>query len=141
MPIKKTTTKRATKENQVTMLNLSWEHQLAAWLLRDGWEVFMPLTDVGQKTDIAISDGTRFYRIQVKTVISDTFSTKLKNSWGGKDPLCDIVLIILKGCGQGICLDPLKNKSSEINLSTAIGERFKQDYKNFIAAFKSCEIG
>ncbi len=38
--------------------------------MQDGWQVFVPMLDHGNKTDILISDGPNYYRIQVKTVDS-----------------------------------------------------------------------
>ncbi len=121
------------------MLNLSWENQLACWLQRDGWEVFWPLADVGQKTDFLISDGSNFHRVQVKALDTGSFKTKTENKWGGKKPKCDYVIVILKGNGSGVCFPAKKATGCNVNLDTVEGQRFTQDYHNFIKAFRKCD--
>jgi hypothetical protein len=61
--------------------NISYETLAASWLLNDGWDVFMPMIDHGLKTDFVISDGDTFYRIQVKSIVSDYESTVVENKW------------------------------------------------------------
>ena len=65
MPRRMTQTKA---EAHQTMKNVSFESQAVTWLMQDGWQVFLPLLDYGHKTDILISDGPNYYRVQVKTV-------------------------------------------------------------------------
>ena len=65
MPRRKTVTKATTHQ---AMKNASYESKLAGWLMQDGWQLFSPVLDHGHKTDILISDGPNYYRIQVKTI-------------------------------------------------------------------------
>jgi hypothetical protein len=37
-------------------------------LMQDGWQVFSPILDHGHQTDLLISDGPNYYRMQIKTV-------------------------------------------------------------------------
>lgn len=48
--------------------NVSFEDQVGSWLLKSGWQVFYPKSDHGHKTDLLVSNGPNFYRIQVKTL-------------------------------------------------------------------------
>ncbi len=72
--------------NQATLAahkQLSFETQLAAWLLGDGWEVFFPAIDHGMKTDLLVADANRFYRIQVKSLRSKNEDITVANMWAG----------------------------------------------------------
>ena len=59
--------------------SLSYETLAASWLVNDGWDVFMPMIDHGQKTDIVISDGFEFYRIQIKSVETNDECFEIEN--------------------------------------------------------------
>ncbi len=71
--------------------NISYEILAASWLMQEGWEVYMPLLD-HHKTDILIAEGQRYYRIQVKTVASDTQC--IENKW--KDSSIHYVLVFVR---------------------------------------------
>lgn len=75
MPVKSNSIPQPTKQ---FCENVSFENQVEAWLLHDGWEVFKPNVDHGSKTDVLISDGNLYYRIQVKSldIYNDTISVK-----------------------------------------------------------------
>lgn len=135
MPTRENNARSPISKMKESMLNFSWENQLACWLQRSGWEVFWPLADVGQKTDFLISDGKNFHRIQVKALAANTFKTTTPNKWGRKKPKCDYVIVILKGCGQGICFKATDATSLTVNLSTVKGNKFKQVHSDFIKAF------
>ena len=80
MPVKNS------KQKETTLAahkQLSYENLAAAWFMADGWEVLIPAIDHGRKTDLVVSDGTNFYRIQVKTVNSDDESYRVANKWRG----------------------------------------------------------
>ena len=66
-----------------TMKNIAFESQAVAWLLYDGWQVFRPVLDNGHKTDILISDGVQYYRIQIKTVSARRKDIQVGNQWEG----------------------------------------------------------
>ena len=62
---------------------LSFENLLAAWLLSDGWEVLIPAIDHGKKTDLVVADDNRYYRIQVKSILSANEAINVENKWQG----------------------------------------------------------
>ena len=49
--------------------------------MQDGWQVFSPVLDNGHQTDILISDGPNFHRLQVKTIDSSDEEAKIENRW------------------------------------------------------------
>ena len=65
MPRRRTQTKDGTRK---ALQNSAYESRVVAWLMQDGWQVFTPMLDHGHRTDILISDGPNYYRIQIKTV-------------------------------------------------------------------------
>lgn len=66
-----------------TLLNTSFENQVVTWLMQDGWQVFTPILDHGHKTDVLISDGKRYFRIQIKTVDANKGKKQeIFNVWG-----------------------------------------------------------
>lgn len=76
MPVKNSPIKEQTL---AAHKQLSYEQLVAAWLTGDGWEVLIPAIDHGKKTDLVISDGDSYYRIQVKSIESDDESIKVEN--------------------------------------------------------------
>lgn len=65
MPLRKASIKRGTRQ---VLKNTAYVLEVAAWLLHDGWEVYQPFLDNGHCTDLLMSDGLNFHRIQIKTV-------------------------------------------------------------------------
>jgi hypothetical protein len=65
--------------------NCSFELLCAHWFVKTGWQVFTPLFDHGHQTDLLVSDGPHYYRIQVKTVEAKSDDTVLENRWAGSD--------------------------------------------------------
>jgi len=58
---------------------------------------FITIIDHYMKTDLLVSDGNNFYRIQVKTIESHDESHVVENKWGDancleKHGLCDLFL-------------------------------------------------
>ncbi|MDG1438099.1 MAG: hypothetical protein P8P98_03915, partial [Emcibacteraceae bacterium] len=78
MPRRKTATKAATHQ---AMKNASYESKLVGWLMQDGWQLFSPVLDHGHKTDVLISDGPNYYRIQVKTIAAKSEKHIVENQW------------------------------------------------------------
>ena len=81
MPRRMTQTKSGTAQ---VLTNVSFESLVVSWLMRDGWQVFIPMLDNAHRTDILISDGPNYYRLQVKTI--DTTGKKekdieIENKW------------------------------------------------------------
>ncbi len=63
MPRRMTATKKGTHQ---ALKNSSFESMVVSWLMQDGWQVFTPVLDNGHQTDILISDGSNYHRIQEK---------------------------------------------------------------------------
>jgi hypothetical protein len=64
--------------------NTSYETLAASWFTFDGWEVFIPATDHDMKTDLLVSDGLNYYRIQIKTVDTIDDTILVNNMWRDK---------------------------------------------------------
>jgi hypothetical protein len=62
--------------------NCSFELLCAHWFVKTGWQVFTPHFDHGHRTDLLVSDGPHYYRIQVKTV-EESEDTVVENRWSG----------------------------------------------------------
>ncbi|MBO2568872.1 hypothetical protein I6M39_07620 [Shewanella algae] len=105
MPIKKTSTPSETAQ---FFKSISFETLAASWLQADGWEVFMPLTDHGSKTDLLISDGRQFYRIQVKSLQTNDENTMVEAQWP-KDKI-DYVLYFSRAGNWGYITPPFQGQ-------------------------------
>jgi hypothetical protein len=129
MPIKSSVIPPKTKQ---FCENISFENQVEAWLIRDGWQVFKPHVDHGAKTDVLISDGNLYYRIQVKSVDSHDENVVVKPMWSETDNIDYIIYFSKKGPWGYITppfLSPRKLKLPE-------HRRFHQESRNFIKAFE-----
>lgn len=115
---------------QKTYKSISYETLLASWFLQDGWEVFMPLIDHGMKTDVLISDGSRFYRIQVKSVESLDDDISVESQWGNVD--INYVVYFSRLGNWGYITPPFRGRR-KLNHQEHIW--FHQHPKNFIKAF------
>ena len=111
--------------------SISYETLLASWLLQDGWEVFMPMIDHGMKTDVLISDGVEFYRIQVKSLECSDENTIVTEQWHGAN--IDYVIYFSRCARWGYIALPFKGKR-RVNHSGHL--RFHQDPVNFCKVFK-----
>lgn len=76
------------------MKQTSYESTVVSWLMKDSRQVFTPILDHGHKTDILISDGPNFHRIQIKTVEAVGENHIVKNRW--KDSHCDVVVFFAR---------------------------------------------
>ncbi len=112
--------------------NHSFESLCASWLLADGWDVFSPLIDHGSKTDILISDGSNYYRIQIKTVNTADESTVVENKWD--DAPIDYVIYFSKQKEWGYIAKPFRQRLKRLNSPDHL--RFHQHPKNFIKVFR-----
>lgn len=127
MPIKKIPT---TPETALFFKTTSYETLAASWLQGDDWEVFMPLTDHGSKTDLVISDGQQFYRLQVKTLKTNDENTVVEAQWP-KDKI-DYVLYFSRAGDWGYITRPFQGR---VRLNNKGHIRFHQAPKNFNSAF------
>lgn len=111
--------------------NVSYENQVATWLLKDGWQVFTPHVDHGSKTDVLISDGNLYYRIQVKSVETDDESVEVAPKWSRSDDI-DFVIYFSKKQPWGY-ITPKFNDNRKLKHPDHI--RFHQESTNFRKAF------
>ncbi len=111
--------------------SISFETMLAGWLLQDGWDVFMPMIDHGLKTDVLISDGENYYRIQVKSLDSNDENTRVKDQWHGAN--IDYVVYFTRCGNWGFIASPFKG-TRRVNHQEHV--RFHQHPKNFARAFR-----
>src|SRR4051812_30668644 len=65
--------------------NHSFELLVATWLMQAGWQIFFPLLDDGHCTDMLVSDGPEYFRLQIKTLETQDESTEIQNRWKNKD--------------------------------------------------------
>jgi len=133
MPTRKTITKQGTRN---VLINSSFERNVACWLMHDGWEVYRPELDNGHKTDILISDGPNFYRLQVKTCEAKGENHRLENLW--KDSHLDIVIAFARNSNWGYVLPAFKVNNRRLNYEGH--ERFQQTRKSFLNAFHRLEL-
>lgn len=130
MPIKSTA---LPKEHQRQYTNISFEQYAARLFLADGWEVFNPAIDHGRKTDLLVSDGQVFYRIQVKSLDTTDENVVVKNQWNNSDTTIDYVIYFSKRGNWGYIIKPFKSNQKRLN--NACGVRFHKHEKNFAQAF------
>ncbi|MFC3151778.1 hypothetical protein ACFOEK_12130 [Litoribrevibacter euphylliae] len=112
--------------------SISYETLCASWLLSAGWEVFMPMIDHGMKTDVLISDGNKFYRIQVKSVESYKEDVRVTSSWEHAE--IDYVIYFSRLSNWGFICPPFKG-SRKLNNREHL--RFHQESRNFIKVFNN----
>jgi hypothetical protein len=103
----------ATKEGTHRVLeNSSFESLVVSWLIQDGWQVFIPILDNGHQTDILISDGSNYHRVQVKTVEATGTDHVLENRW--KDSNVDVLVIFARNGNWGYVMPAFsQNKKIE----------------------------
>ncbi len=128
MPTRKTGNKEGT---QKTLKNVSYEICVVSWLMHDGWQVFLPVLDNGHKTDILISDGPNYYRIQVKTVEATGEAHKLKNQWKGFN--VDMVIAFARNSTWGYVMPAFQENKRPLNFDGH--QRFDQNKNDFLRAF------
>ncbi|MDO6686645.1 MULTISPECIES: group I intron-associated PD-(D/E)XK endonuclease [unclassified Agarivorans] len=126
---------RHTSPNQTSLKHyksLSYETLAASWLLNDGWDVFMPMIDHGQKTDFVISDGHEFYRIQIKTLETHDENINVENKWG--DTHIDYVIYFSRSGSWGYITPPFNQRKKRLSSPDHI--RIHQHPSNFVKAFR-----
>jgi hypothetical protein len=91
-----------TKTNPGThqvLINSSYESRVVSWLMQDGWQIFTPILDHGHQTDILISDGPNYYRVQVKTIDAKSEDQLVENKW--KESNVDCVIFFARNSNWG----------------------------------------
>ena len=113
--------------------NHSFELQVANWLMQDGWQVFIPLLDDAHATDLLISDGPQYWRIQIKTIAAQDESIQVDNRWKDRD--IHYVIYFAKKSKWGYVCPAFKTNFKRLN--HADHRRFQQKRDDFLKAFHS----
>ncbi|WP_269526586.1 hypothetical protein [Coraliomargarita parva] len=129
MPRRLTATKDGTHK---ALKNTAFESRTISWLMQDGWQLFTPVLDHGHQTDILISDGPNYHRVQVKTIDSkDGEEKEIENKW--KDSHVNVVVVFTRNSNWGYVIPAFKEKKRKLNHSEH--QRFEQNKTSFLKAF------
>ena len=112
MPRRSTQTKKQTHQ---TLKNMSYESMVISWLMYDGWQVFTPILDNGHQTDVLISDGPNYYRIQIKTVEATGEEHVVENRW--EDSNVNYVIYFARNSTWGYIAPAFSEKKRALNHS------------------------
>jgi hypothetical protein len=129
MPRRLTATKDGTHQ---VLKNSSFESLVISWLMQDGWQVFTPVLDNGHQTDILISDGPNYYRIQVKTVEAANEAHEIENRW--KDSHVDVVVVFARNGNWGYVMPAFTQNRRKLNANES-HQKFDQSKNSFLKAF------
>ena len=128
MPRRLTQTKSGTHQ---ALKNTSFESMVVSWLMQDGWQIFLPVLDHGHQTDLLISDGPNYYRLQVKTIEATGDNHEVMNCW--KDSNVDVVVYFARNSNWGVITPAFKENKRKLNHE---GHRkFIQNKKEFLREF------
>ncbi|TKB51641.1 hypothetical protein [Ferrimonas aestuarii] len=123
---------QTTKETHQTLKNMSYESMVISWLMYDGWQVFTPVLDNGHQTDILISDGPNYFRIQIKTIDACGENQTLKNRWHHSN--VDYVICFARNSSWGYIMPAFSEPSRPMNAHGHL--RFEANSRNdFLKAF------
>ena len=128
MPRRKTHTKPGTAQ---VLKNSSFESLVVSWLMQDGWQVFMPILDNAHQTDLLISDGPNYYRIQIKTVDATNESHIIENRWKDADLGC--VICFARNSNWGYIMPAFTQNRRKLNAEGHA--KFQQNKNSFLKAF------
>lgn len=128
MPRRMTETKDGTHK---ALKNTSYESVVISWLMQDGWQVFTPILDNGHQTDILISDGPNYHRIQVKTVEASNDEHMIENRW--KDSNVDVVVCFARNSNWGYVMPAFTQNKRKLNSDGH--QKFLENKKDFLKAF------
>lgn len=132
MPRRTTKTQDGTRK---ALRHSAYESQVAAWLMEDGWQVFTPMLDHGHRTDLLISDGPNYYRIQIKTVEAKGDNHVVLNCWKGSN--VDLVIYFARNSSWGVITPAFTEKKRRLNHE---GHRkFTQSKNDFLREFHKFE--
>ncbi len=132
MPTRQTKTADGTHE---VMKNTAYENIVKAWLMQDGWQVFTPELDHGHQTDVLISDGTHYYRIQVKTVESKGKDHTVNKMWKDENPI-DVVVYFARNSTWGVIAPAFKENKRPLDHQEHT-KFHSHSHKEFLTAFHS----
>ena len=128
MPRRMTKTKPGTHQ---VLKNTSFESRVISWLMQDGWQIFTPILDNGHQTDLLISDGPNYYRIQVKTIDAKSDEQYVENRW--KESNVDCVIFFARNSNWGYVIPAFTRNRKK--LSADGHAKFQQSKKEFLKAF------
>ena len=128
MPRRMTATKDGTHQ---ALKNTSYESIVISWLMQDGWQVFTPVLDNGHQTDILISDGLNYHRIQVKTVEASGEDHTIENRW--KDSNVNVVVFFARNSNWGYVMPAFTQNKRKLNSEGH--QRFNENKNDFLKAF------
>ena len=128
MPRRLTQTKVGTHQ---ALINTSFESMVVSWLMQDGWQVFLPVLDHGHQTDILISDGPNYFRIQVKTVDASGDDHIIENRWKGSN--VDVVVFFARNSNWGYITPAFEENKRPLNHMSH--RKFTQGRKEFLKEF------
>jgi hypothetical protein len=112
--------------------NSSFENLVVSWLMQDGWQVFVPILDNGHQTDILISDGPNYHRLQVKTVEATGTDHVIENRWKGSS--VDVVIVFARNGNWGYVMQAFTENKKKLNAEGH--QKFDRTKKNdFLKAF------
>jgi len=129
VPRRLTATKEGTHE---VLKNYSFESLVVSWLMQDGWQVFIPVLDNGHQTDILISDGPNYHRIQVKTVEASSTDHVIESRW--KDSNVDVLVVFARNGNWGYVMPAFTENKRKLNADGH--QKFdRTKKKDFLKAF------
>ncbi|BCX47651.1 hypothetical protein HAHE_15590 [Haloferula helveola] len=111
--------------------NTAFEILAVSWLMHDGWQVFLPILDHGHKTDILISDGPKYFRIQIKTVEARSDDHVVRNQWS--ESHVDYVVFFVRNSNWGVIAPAFEEAERPLNHQSH--RRFNQTKNEFLKEF------
>ena len=114
--------------------NCSFELLCAHWFVKADWQVFTPLFDHGHSTDLLVSDGPNYFRIQVKTVEASPEDLEIENRWSESN--VHYVVVFARNSSWGIVFPAFSE--SKRKLKDVGGAKFQLTRaSSFMKAFHS----
>jgi len=113
------------------MKNIAYESRVISWLMQDGWQVFTPVLDHGHQTDILISDGPNYHRIQIKTVAATGDDHVVHSAW--EDGGIDVVVYFARNSNWGVIAPAFSDTSRPLNHTDH--RKFLQNKNDFLKEF------
>ena len=99
--------------------------------MQDGWQVFTPILDHGHQTDILISDGPHYHRIQVKTVKASGDDHIVENKWENGN--VDLVVYFARNSNWGYIAPAFTEENRKLNHEGHL--KFEQNKNDFLKTF------
>ena len=133
MPRRLTKTKPGTHQ---ALKNTAYESRVVSWLMHDGWQIFLPILDHGHQTDMLISDGPNYYRIQVKTIDAGDGNPWIQNNW--KDSDVDVVIVFSRNSNWGVIAPAFSQNRRRVEHEQH--RKFAKTQKDFLREFHKLDV-